>query len=132
MTTVKPLSQHAAKAICDRAISLVTGALASTDWTAPGMWEAARKDEAADDRRYYRGGNTVTPRKSTERDANLVLAMLTADQYTLTTLYGVRAAFVKAVLIGNHHAPLLRGLGIDTVQLSSAIAAIGSARRGDV
>jgi hypothetical protein len=81
------------------AVTLVTGAIASTDHTAPGMWEAARKAEAADDKRWYRNNPTLR-RTAPERDAVLVLAVLESDQYTLGTLYGVREAFVKAARRG--------------------------------
>lgn len=125
MTTLKP---SAARLVCTRAVSLVTQAIASTDWTAPAMWEAARKAEAVSDRQFYRGG-PIKARTAPERDANLVLAMLEADQYTMGTLYGVREGFVKAVLIGHVRANNLQALGIDVAELRAAVEALGDARR---
>jgi hypothetical protein len=125
-TTMKPST---ARLVCMRAVSLVTCAIASTDWTAPAMWEAARKAEAADDKHFYRNDPTIR-RTAPEREANLVVAMLEADRYTMTTLYGVREAFVKAVLIGHHHAAMLRTLPIDLVELRAAVEVLGDARRG--
>lgn len=123
MTTLKPST---ARLVCTRAVSLVTQAIASTDWTAPAMWEAACKAEAASDRQFYRSGTTRT---APERDASLVLAMLEADQYTMGTLYGVREGFVKAVLIGHVHADKLRALAIDPIELRAAVEALGDVRR---
>lgn len=131
MTTLKP---SAARLVCTRAVSLVTQAIASTDWTAPAMWEAARKAEAVSDRQFYRSGTTFKARTAPERDASLVLAMLEADQYTkrdlhMGTLYGVRDGFVKAVLIGHVHADKLRALAIDVAELRAAVEVLGDVRR---
>jgi hypothetical protein len=124
MTTLKPST---ARLVCTRAVSLVTQAIASTDWTAPAMWEAARKAEAVSDRQFYRG--PIKARTAPERDASLVLAMLEADQYTMGTLYGVREGFVKAVLIGHVHADKLRALAIDVAELRAAVEVLGDVRR---
>lgn len=126
MTT---LTHSAARLVCSQAVSLVTSLIQSLDWTAPGMWEAARKIEAADDRSFYRGGS-VKARSATERDATLVVAMLDSHTYTLTTLYSVREGFIKAVLIGHAHADKLRALPIDQVELRAAVEVMGDARRG--
>lgn len=125
MTNLKP----SAARLCTRAVSLVTQAIASTDWTAPAMWEAACKAEAASDRQFYRSGTTFKARTAPERDASLVLAMLEADQYTMGTLYGVREGFVKAVLIGHVHADKLQALGIDVAELRAAVEVLGDVRR---
>jgi hypothetical protein len=72
MTT---LTLSTARLVCAQAVSLVTSLIQSTDWTAPAMWEAARRVEAVDDRRFYRGGS-IKARSAAERDATLVIAML--------------------------------------------------------
>jgi hypothetical protein len=126
MTTLTPTS---ARLVCSQAVSLVTGLIESLDWTAPGMWEVARKSEAADDRKFYRGGS-IKARTAPERDATLVLAMMEPYTYTMTSLYGVRDAFVKAVLIGHVHADKLRALPIDLAELRAAVEVLGDARRG--
>lgn len=87
----KTMSPTKARAICTRAVVLVTGALASTDWTAPPMWADARKVEAADDRRWYATSGSVKARTAPEREAVLVLVMIGPVE-PIERLYGRRAA----------------------------------------
>lgn len=123
------ISVTRAKAICSRAVSLVSGVLDSTDHTAPGMWADARKAEAADDRRWYRNNRNMA-RQGAERDARLVLTMLDNTRYTIVQLYGLRPAHRDAVIIGARHAEKLAALGIDTDELQAACEVLGDARRG--
>ena len=128
MTTTKPMTVTSAKAICARAVSLVTGALDSTDWTAPGMWENARKVEASDDRHWYRS-NRGMARSPQERDALLVLTMYERRNYSIADLYGMRAPHRDAVILAVTHADKLDSLGIDLDELRAAVTFLGEARR---